>query len=159
MTKEELLKTAKPILFNTEMVQAILNGLKTTTRRYVKAKSKNACGFYVTFRESDGSFTGVYDYDENGKMFESPQTQPAYKGDILYVRESWSWCPCWDCGMETDDGKCADPNGHRRYNSEKRSMDAIISKHLLMLENSLQVLNIGNPQYICRKKKPEYSCG
>ena len=120
MTKEELLKTAKPILFNTEMVQAILNGLKTTTRRYVKAKSKNACGFYVTFRESDGSFTGVYDYDENGKMFESPQTQPAYKGDILYVRESWSWCPCWDCGMETDDGKCADPNGHRRYNSEKK---------------------------------------
>lgn len=106
MTKEELLEKAKPILFNTEMVQAILNGLKTTTRRYVKAKSKNACGFYVTFRESDGSFTGVYDYDENGKMFESPQTQPAYKGDILYVRESWSWCPCWDCGMETDDGKC-----------------------------------------------------
>lgn len=42
---------------------------------------------------------------------------------------------------------------------KKRSMDAIISKHLLMLENSLQVLNIGNPQYICRKKKPEYSCG
>lgn len=120
MTKEELLETAKPILFNTEMVQAILNGLKTTTRRCIKAKSKNACGFYVTFRESDDSFTGVYDYDENGKMFESPQTQPAYKGDILYVRESWSWCPCWDCGMETDDGKCADPNGHRRYNSEKK---------------------------------------
>lgn len=120
MTRDELLAVAKPILFNTEMVQAILNGLKTTTRRYVKAKSKNACGFYVTFRELDGSFTGVYDYDENGKMFESPQTQPAYKGDILYVRESWSWCPCWDCGMETDDGKCADPNGHRRYNSEKK---------------------------------------
>ena len=34
LPKEELLKTAKPILFNTEMVQAILNGLKTTTRRY-----------------------------------------------------------------------------------------------------------------------------
>ena len=40
MTKEELLETAKPILFNTEMVQAILNGLKTTTRRCIKAKSK-----------------------------------------------------------------------------------------------------------------------
>lgn len=78
-----------PILFNTEMVTAILDERKTVTRRVVKTKSKNACGFYVTTRKSDGAFMGVYDYDENEMMFESPQTQPAYIGDILYVRETW----------------------------------------------------------------------
>ena len=77
------------ILFNTEMVRAILEGRKTVTRRCVKPKSKNACGFFVITRKSDGAFMGVYDYDENEMMFESPQTQPAYVGDILYVRETW----------------------------------------------------------------------
>lgn len=81
----------KPILFNTEMVQAILEGRKTTTRRIVKPKSKNAYGFYVTTKK-DGTFTGVYDYDENENMFETPQTQPAYVGDILWVRETWNIC-------------------------------------------------------------------
>lgn len=79
----------KPILFNAEMVRAILEGRKTVTRRCVKPKSKNACGFFVITRKSDGAFMGVYDCDENEMMFESPHTQPAYVGDILYVRETW----------------------------------------------------------------------
>lgn len=78
----------RPILFNGDMVRAILEGRKIVTRRCVKAKSKNACGFFVTTRKSDGAFMGVYDYDENEMMYESPQAQPAYVGDILYVRET-----------------------------------------------------------------------
>lgn len=89
MTRDELLKTAKPILFNTDMVRAILDGRKTVTRRCVKPKSKNAYGFYVLTNKSDGSFAGVYDYDEDENAFDKPQKQPAYKGDILYVRETW----------------------------------------------------------------------
>lgn len=77
-----------PILFNTDMVRAILDGRKTVTRRVVKPQSKNACGFYVTFRKSDNAFMGVYDYDENERQFDNSQTPPAQVGDILYVRES-----------------------------------------------------------------------
>ena len=90
MTREELLQIAKPVLFNTEMTVAILDGRKTVTRRCVKPKSKNACGFYVTFRKSDNAFMGVYDYDENERQFDNSQTPPACIGDILYIRETWS---------------------------------------------------------------------
>ena len=78
----------KPILFNTEMVRAILDGRKTCTRRVVKTRRKDACGFYVTKRP-DGSFTGIYEYDEDGRMFESPMKPPYQPGDLMYVRETW----------------------------------------------------------------------
>lgn len=78
-----------PILFNTDMVRAILDGRKTATRRCVKSRSKKACGFYVTFRKSDNAFMGVYDYDENERQFNNSQTPPYQSGDILYVRETF----------------------------------------------------------------------
>lgn len=78
----------KPILFNTEMVRAILDGRKTCTRRVVKTRRKDACGFYVTKRP-DGSFAGIYEYDEDQRMFENPLIPPYKPGDILYVRETW----------------------------------------------------------------------
>lgn len=60
-----------PILFNTQMVRAILNREKTSTRRIIKSINtdietlKKAC-----------------------------QYQP---GDILYVRETWEHFECWNC--------------------------------------------------------------
>jgi hypothetical protein len=105
----------KPILFNTEMARAILDGRKSCTRRLIKTRRKDACGFYVT-RRIDGSFAGIYEYDENESMFDNPLEPPYQPGDILYVRETFAWCPCWDCGMDTEQGACTD----HIYHSEKK---------------------------------------
>lgn len=79
----------RPILFNGDMVRAILDGRKTCTRRVVKTKRKDACGFYVT-KNADGLFAGVYEYDEDERMLEYP-LMPSYRpGDFLYVRETWT---------------------------------------------------------------------
>lgn len=78
----------KPILFNTEMVRAILDGRKSCTRRLVKTRRKDACGFYVT-KKADGTFSGIYEYDENESMFDNPLMPPYQPGDTLYVRETW----------------------------------------------------------------------
>nr|DAG26128.1 MAG TPA: hypothetical protein [Caudoviricetes sp.] len=80
----------KPILFNTEMVRAIMDGRKSRTRRVVKTRRKDACGFYVTKR-TDCSFTGIYEYDEDERMFENQLIPPYKPGDILYVRETWGY--------------------------------------------------------------------
>ena len=77
----------KPILFNSEMVRAILDGRKACTRRLVKTRRKDACGFYVT-KKADDSFAGIYEYDENESMFDNPLMPPYQPGDILYVRET-----------------------------------------------------------------------
>lgn len=99
----------KPILFNTEMVQAILDGRKTCTRRVVKTRRKDACGFYVTKRP-DGSFTGIYEYDEDERIFENQLIPPYKPGYILYVRETWTRFECCNCEGD-EEGNCAkDPH-------------------------------------------------
>ena len=105
----------KGILFNTETVQAILDGRKTCTRRVVKTRRKDACGFYVTKRP-DGSFTGIYEYDEDERMFENQLIPPYKSGDILYVRETWERFECWNC------------EGDERGNCPKEPKKSVLDK-------------------------------
>lgn len=89
----------KPILFNTEMVRAILDGRKTVTRRVVKPQPGYvyAGGNVELRRHTDGPHKGEWHcYRESpplDKWVNSPwgvRIDPPYKpGDILYVRETW----------------------------------------------------------------------
>lgn len=113
--------TVKPILFNTDMVRAILDGRKSCTRRLVKTRSKDACGFYVT-KKSDGSFAGIYEYDENESMFDNPLMPPYQFGDILYVRETYT---AWHLphGEFLYLYKATSPNGDTRPTSAERDCE------------------------------------
>lgn len=69
----------KPILFSTPMVQAILSGSKTQTRRRVKSDA-NYIQWQPIVLNGYGGFC-----DEHGKP-----VKPKYQiGDILWVRETW----------------------------------------------------------------------
>lgn len=95
----------KPILFNTEMVRAIREGRKTETRRLIIPKYRdNECGFQIVQRVSTGEFVRVEVIDEN--EYCTRYLQPKYSpGDILWVRETWSFWPCFDCDNEMCHGR------------------------------------------------------
>lgn len=80
----------KPILFNTEMVRAILEGRKTVTRRVIKPHYKDGdTGFRINRRIIDNVITGVEYCDEEECGTNRYVTPPYQIGDILYVRETW----------------------------------------------------------------------
>ena len=80
----------KPILFNTEMVRAILDGRKVQTRRVLKPKYReNEYGFLVITNLHDGRFVRVEYYDEYEEMTRYMK-QPYNTGDVLWVKETWA---------------------------------------------------------------------
>ena len=69
----------KPILFNTEMVQAILDSRKTTTRRIIKVNNSLE---FMGFKEGKALLG-------KGCCIHESIKAPYMPGDILYLRETW----------------------------------------------------------------------
>lgn len=81
----------KPILFNTEMVKAILDGKKTQTRRLVKPHYHDGdAGFNVVTMAKTGAFCYIEYYDEDERSTERRMNPPYNVDDILWVRETWA---------------------------------------------------------------------
>ena len=85
----------KPILFNTEMVRAILDGRKTCTRRI--CKDANECTVPdMDFYNADRRTYAVHNFVDNEhteQLSTAERTCPICTGDILYVRETWKEAP------------------------------------------------------------------
>ncbi len=100
----------KPILFNTEMVKAILDGRKTVTRRGIKPQPKSrlvyiCMGYKHKTWGYPGKDTCKYGEDESFRLPEDLNEEelnkhwnpPYHTDDILYVRETWNTTD--DCGL------------------------------------------------------------
>lgn len=86
-----------PILFNTDMVRAILDGRKTVTRRAVKSKQYMGLGEKGPL-ECLESVVHRYDNMSDADviiMNYKPTYQP---GDVIYIRETWDYVEGWKIG-------------------------------------------------------------
>ena len=80
----------KPVLFNTDMVRAILQGRKTQTRRIIRPHYRDGeAGFYVVTDASTGDFCYIEYYDEEERGTDRRLCPPYLPGDVLWVRETW----------------------------------------------------------------------
>lgn len=84
----------KPILFNTEMVRAILDGRKTCTRRVIKPQPDEKHTYPLGFvtNSTEKKEVGCFGFAANEYGGSIQYVKPPYRyapGDILYVRETW----------------------------------------------------------------------
>lgn len=124
----------KPILFNTEMVRAILEGRKTVTRRAFEFKMRGgrnpnfsgySLGEYCTGRIESGAVLYSRRGDGGWEQVTDPVKPRYLPGDILWVRETWHNWPD-DCGnnyfyMADDNGEGFSPKWHPSIHMPKEA--------------------------------------
>ena len=87
--------TINPILFNTEMVRAILDGRKSCTRRICKDANEYTVPD-MEFYNADKRTYAVHNFvdkEHTEQLSTAERTCPICTGDILYVRETWKEAP------------------------------------------------------------------
>lgn len=85
----------KPILFNTDMVRAILDGRKSCTRRICKDANEYTVPD-MEFYNADKRTYAVHNFvdkEHTEQLSTAERTCPICTGDILYVRETWKEAP------------------------------------------------------------------
>ena len=108
----------KPILFNTEMVRAILDGRKTCTRRICKDANEYTVPD-MDFYNADKRTYAVHNFadrEHTEQLSTAERTCPICPGDILYVRETWERFECWNC------------EGDERGNCPKEPQKSVLDK-------------------------------
>ncbi len=90
----------RPILFNTDMVKAILEGRKTQTRRIIKPQLSDEA-VYIT----DVDATGLITYQTHNKFLGgcAERKPPCQVGDTLWVRETFYQYGEWFDIPQTDE--------------------------------------------------------
>lgn len=88
----------KPILFNAEMVRAILDGIKSCTRRAIKPQPDEKHTYPLGFitDSTEKKEVGCFGFAVNEYGGSIQYVKPPYRyapGDILYVRETWKKAP------------------------------------------------------------------
>ena len=123
--------SVKPILFNTEMVRAILDGRKSCTRRVIKPQPQSRLCY--TYAGSHKGCIGKWTYPNRGahefwgEEYKLPENikdeelrkqwnPPYHTDDILYVRETWERFECWNC------------DGDERGNCPKEPKKSVLDK-------------------------------
>lgn len=137
-----------PILFNTEMVKAILEGRKTVTRRCVKLPKwieKQNDGTYTMFAEGTC-------YEKQRFVDIAPYLNKPYRpGDILYVRETWSeWTggylyKAWH-GPFPQPGQCSAMKWHPSLHMPKEAARIFLKVKGVRLERLQDICGRGTPQ-------------
>ena len=104
----------KPILFNTEMVRAILDGRKTCTRRICKDANEYVVPDMDFYNAEKRTYAvhNFADQEHTEQLSTAERSCPICPGDILYVRETWKKAP----------------NGYYYYESWQRNDIADITK-------------------------------
>ena len=125
----------KPILFNTDMVRAILEGRKSCTRRIVKTqqligmlpdKCKN--GAPEEFLKEKKLMFKPYCDMTDIELINTAYKAPYQPGDILYVRETWR-VGAWDIfnqmiAFDYKDGTC----GELTYIHDQELFDRLVNQ-------------------------------